>query len=128
MTEFARSGERGGSRLKFLVVMTILAAVACAAYFYIPVAYNAYLYKDLMQTKVDAAAALAYSPAWVTDQLTKSAPEYDVPPEVVITPFQENERMQVRVQFSKPIEFPGYTYVYEFDQTVQSVQFLGKTR
>lgn len=128
MTDFARSGELGGSRLKFLLVMTILATVAGAAYFYVPVAYNAYLYKDLMQTKVDAAAALAYSPDWVTDQLTKSAPEYEVPPEVVITPLQENDRMQVRVQFSKPIEFPGYTYVYEFDQTVQSTQFLGKTK
>ena len=77
---------------------------------------------------MDAAAALAYSPDWVTDQLTKSAPDYEVPPEVVITPVQENDRMQVRVQFSKPIEFPGYTYVYEFDQTVQSVEFLGKKR
>ena len=128
MTEFARSGERGGSRLKFLIVVSILAAVACAGYFYVPVAYNAYLYKDLMQNKVDAAAALAYSPAWVTDQLKKSAPEYEVPPEAVITPTQENDRMQVRVQFSKPIEFPGYTYVYEFDHTAKSVQFLGKTK
>lgn len=128
MTDFARSGELGGARLKFLLVMTLLATVAGAAYFYVPVAYNAYLYKDLMQTKVDAAAALAYSPDWVTDQLTKSAPDYEVPPEVVITPVQENDRMQVRVQFSKPIEFPGYTYVYEFDQTVQSTQFLGKTK
>ena len=119
MTDFARSGERGGARLKFLIVVTILAAVACAGYFYIPVAYNAYLYKDLMQTKVDAAAALAYTPAWVTDQLTKSGPEYEVPPEAVITPTLENDRMKVRVQFSKPIEFPGYTYVYEFDHTAQ---------
>jgi len=128
MMDGAESGERGGARLKFLVVMAILASVACAGYFYVPVAYNAYLYKDLMQTKVDAAAALGYSPTWVTDQLTKSAAEYDVPPEAVITPTQENDRMQVRVQFSKPIEFPGYTYVYEFDHTAQSTQFLGKTK
>jgi hypothetical protein len=128
MTDFARSGERGEARLKFVIVMAILGAVAYAGYFYVPVAYNAYLYKDLMQTKVDAAAALAYSQAWVTDQLTKSGPEYDVPPDAVITPTQENDRMSVRVQFSKPIEFPGYTYVYEFDHTAQSTQFLGKTR
>lgn len=128
MTDSAGSGERGGARLKFLIVMAILAAVAYAGYFYVPVAYHAYLYKDLMQTKVDAAAALAYSPTWVTDQLTKSGPEYDVPPEAVITPTQENDRMKVRVQFSKPIEFPGYTYVYEFDHTAQSTQFLGKTK
>jgi hypothetical protein len=77
---------------------------------------------------VDAAAALAYSPDWVSDQLTKSAPEYDIPEEVVITPARENDRMEVRVQFSKPIEFPGYTYLYEFDHTARSIQFLGKTR
>ena len=128
MTEFARSGERGGSRLKFLIVVSILAAVACTGYFYVPVAYNAYLYKDLMQTKVDAAAALGYAPVWVSDQLTKSAPEYGVPPEAIIDPTVENERVKVRVQFSKLIEFPGYTYVYQFDHTVQSVEFLGKTQ
>lgn len=127
MTDCAGS-ERGGARLKFLVVVGILAAVAWAGYLYVPVAYNAYLYKDLMQTKVDAAAALAYSSTWVTDQLTKSGPEYAVPAEAVITPTQENDRMQVRVQFSKPIEFPGYTYVYEFDHTAQSTQFLGQTK
>jgi len=128
MTDFARSGERGGARLKFVVVVAILAAVACAGYFYIPVAYNAYLYKDLMQTKVDAAAALGYAPTWVSDQLTKSGPEYEVPPEAVITPTVENDRVKVRVQFSKPIEFPGYSYVYQFDHTAQSTQFLGKIK
>lgn len=128
MADFARTGERGGARLKFLIVMAILAVVAYTTYIYVPVAYHAYLYKDLMQTKVDAAAALAYPPTWVSDQLTKSGPEYDVPPEAVITPVQEDDRMKVTVQFSKPIEFPGYTYVYEFDHTVQSTQFLGKTK
>ena len=128
MTGFSRSGERGGSRLKFLVVVAILAAVAWTGYLYVPVAYHAFLYKDLMQTKVDAAAALGRPTTWVTDQLTKSGPEYEVPPEAVITPAQENDRMQVRVQFSKPIEFPGYTYVYEFDHTVRSTEFLGKTK
>ncbi|MGI8897468.1 MAG: hypothetical protein ACR2IB_03635 [Pyrinomonadaceae bacterium] len=114
--------------MKFLIVVAIIAAVACAGYFYVPVAYHAYLYKDLMQTKVDAAAALAYPTTWVTDQLTKSGPEYEVPSEAIITPAQEDDRMQVRVQYSKPIEFPGYTYVYEFDHTARSTQFLGKTK
>jgi hypothetical protein len=126
MRDFARSSERGGARLKFLIVVAILGAVVCAGYYYIPVAYNAYLYKDLMQNKVDAAAGMGHKPMWVTDQLTKSAPEYDVPPEAVITPALENDRMIVRVQFSKTIEFPVYTYVYEFDHTAKSTEFLGK--
>lgn len=128
MTDHARSGERGGARLKFLIVMAILAAIAYAGYLYVPVSYQAFLYKDLMQNKVDAAAALAYPPNWVFDQLTKSGPDYEVPPEALITPVVENDRMQVRVQFSKPIEFPGYTYTYEFDHTAQSKQFLFKAR
>ena len=125
MKEF-RSGELGGARLKFLFVMAILAAIACAAYLYVPVAYHAYLYKDLMQSKVNTAAAMAYPTTWVADQLTKSGPEYDVPPEAIITPLLEDDRMTVRVQYSKPIEFPGYTYIYEFDHTAQSTEFLGK--
>lgn len=128
MTDHARSGERGGARLKFLIVMAILAAIAYAGYLYVPVSYQAFLYKDLMQNRVDAAAALAYPPNWVFDQLTKSGPDYEVPPEALITPVVENDRMQVRVQFSKPIEFPGYTYTYEFDHTAQSKQFLFKAR
>ncbi|MCM3871159.1 MAG: hypothetical protein ND895_10775 [Pyrinomonadaceae bacterium] len=112
--------------MKFLIVALILGAVTYAGYHYIPVAYNAYLYKDLMQTKVDAAAALGRPPLWVTDQLTKSGPEYEVPREAVITPTVENDRVKVRVQFSKVIEFPGYAYVYEFDHTAQSTEFLGK--
>jgi hypothetical protein len=126
MTDFPRSGERGGARLKFLIVVAILGAVGCAGYFYIPVAYNAYLYKDLMQTKVDAAAALGRPTTWVSDQLIKSGPDYEVPPDAVITPTLENDRVKVRVQFSRTIEFPGYPYTYQFDHTAQSVEFLGK--
>ena len=128
MTDFTTSGERGSARLNFLIVIAILAAVAYAGYLYVPVAYNAYLYKDLMQNRVDAATALGYPTTWVAEQLTKSGPEYDVPPEAVITPTKEDDRMKVRVQFSKPIEFPGYTYLYEFDHTAQGTQFLGKTK
>jgi hypothetical protein len=126
MTGFVRSGERGGARLKFLIVMAILGAVAYAGYIYVPVAYNAYLYKDLMQNKVDTASGLGHPPLWVSDQLTKSGPEYGVPPDAVITPSLENDRLTVRVQFSKTIEFPGYIYVYQFDHTAKSTEFFGK--
>ena len=42
MVNMTRSDERGGARLKFLVVMAILGLLAYAGYLYIPVAYNAY--------------------------------------------------------------------------------------
>ena len=119
-----RENERGSARLKFLVVVAVLGSIGYAAYLYIPVAYRAYLFKDLMQHYVDVAAAQGYQPIWVNDQLTKSLPEYEVPSDAVITPAQRESRIEVRVQYTKPIEFPGYTYQYEFDSTVKSTAFL----
>lgn len=104
--------------------MILLGAIAYAGYQFIPVAYQAYLFKDLMQHDVDVAAAQGYAPTWVGDQLTKSLPEFDVPPNAIITPAQRDNRMEVRVQYTKTIEFPGYTYQYEFDHTVRSTPFL----
>jgi len=119
-----RSGERGSASLKFLIVMLILGATAYSGYCYIPVAYHATLFKDLMQHQVDVASAQGYKPQWVAEQLIKNAPEYDIPADAVYTPVLRDSRMEVRVQYVRPIEFPGYTYNYEFDHTVKSTAFL----
>ena len=119
-----RNSERGGASLKFLIVMLVIGSAIYAGYCYIPVAYQAYLYRDLMQHYVDVAAAQGYQPAWVSDQLTKSAAEYEVPKNATITPTLKDQRLEVRVQFSRPIEFPGYVYNYEFDYTAKSTAFL----
>src|SRR5712691_1247751 len=107
MNTIVRKSERGSARLKFIVVIAILGIAGYAAYLYIPVAYQAYLFKDLMQTQVDAATALGHPASWVKDQLTRSAPEYGVPADAVITPTEQDKRIEVRVQFTRPIEFPG---------------------
>jgi hypothetical protein len=119
-----RSGERGSATLKFVVVMAIMCSVAYAGYLYVPVAYQAHMYNDLMQHYADVAAAQGYKPSWVGEQLMKSAAEYEVPPNAVIAPAQRDNRIEVRVQFVRVIEFPGYAYTYEFDHTVKSTAFL----
>lgn len=119
-----RSSERGSARLNFLLVMIVIGCFAYAGYLFIPVAYENYVFKDLMQHDVDVAAAAGYPPSWVGEQLTKSLPEYDIPKEAIITPLQNDSRIEVRVQFTRLIEFPGYTYPYEFDHTVRSTAFL----
>ena len=118
------SNERGSARLKFLVFLVVVGIIAYAAYLYVPVAYRAYLFKDFMQHNVDVASAQGYKPVWVSEQLTKSLAEYEVPEDALITPVTRDNRMEVRVQYTLPIEFPGYTYDYEFDQTVRSTAFL----
>ena len=119
-----RAGELGGARTKFLIVILILGALSYAGYLYIPVAYDAYLYKDLMQHDVDVAVTQGYQSSWVVEQLTKAGREYNVPANAIITPVQRDNRIEVRVQFSRPIPLPGYTYQYEFDHTARSTAFL----
>jgi hypothetical protein len=119
-----RSGERGSATLKFVVVMAIMCSVAYAGYLYVPVAFQANTFKDLMQHYADVAVAQGYPPSWAGEQLRKSAPEYQVPMDANITAAQRDNRVEVRVQFVRAIEFPGYTYNYEFDHTVKSTAFL----
>ena len=118
------SSERGGARLKFIIAMTIFAVVVYVGYLYIPVAVDAYYFKDAMQTKVNQATVQGYETSWITEQLEKSKPEFHVPPEAIITPARSDNQMTVRVQFARPISFPGYTYSYEFDYTAKSTSFL----
>lgn len=126
MDSMPRKSERGSARLKFLVVVIMIGAVAYAGYMYVPVAYDAYLFKDLMQQKANAAVGLGHPPTWVKEQLVKSAPDYNIPSDVEITSAVQDKRMEVRAQYSMPIQFPGYTYQYNFDHTVKSTDFLLK--
>ena len=122
--QMQRSGERGSASLKFLIVMAILGVCAYSGYLYIPVAYQANVFKDLMQHQVDVASTQGYKPQWAAEQLMKNAPEYEIPADAVYTPMQRENKIEVRVQYVRPIEFPGYTYNYEFDYTAKSTAFL----
>ncbi|HEY3581843.1 MAG TPA: hypothetical protein VGK82_14915 [Pyrinomonadaceae bacterium] len=119
-----RSTERGSASLKFMVVMLVIGACAYAGYIYIPVAYRAHTFKDLMQHYVDVASAEGKPPAWAGEQLMKNFGEYEIPADALITPTKRDNRIEIRVQYVQPIEFPGYTYNYEFDHTATSTAFL----
>ena len=119
-----RSGERGNANLKFLIVMATMGVIGYGGYLYVPVAWQAKAYTDLMQHYCDVAAGTGHTTAWVSEQLIKSGPEYDVPPNAIVTSALKDNRYEVRVQFVREIEFPGYTYNYEFDKTVKSTAFL----
>ena len=119
-----RSTERGSANLKFLIVMTIIVTSAYAGYLYVPVAYNAHTFKEVMQHYVDVASAEGKPPSWAAEQLATTFNEYNVPPDAVVSSALRNNRIEIRVQFVRPVQFPGYTYNYEFDQTVKSTAFL----
>ena len=120
-----RRGERGGARFNFVVILVVIALAAYSAYNYVPVAYNAYLYKDLMQETVNKAA---YPPVksndWVAQQLRDAAKEYDLPEDTDISVQNENGRIVARVTWTRPIQLPGYVYEYDFDHSARSSGFI----
>jgi hypothetical protein len=116
----SRRGERGGTRLKFLIVIIILAAAAYCGYQYIPIAYQAYQFKDYMQLTVDKAVATGQNVSWVETQFTDGGKEYGVPPNAEVKALMRDGRMEARVRFARPVVLPFYTYQYEFDKTVRS--------
>jgi hypothetical protein len=118
------TSETGGARLKFVLVLALIAIVGYGGYAFIPVWYQSYQLKDLMQHEVDTAVATGKSAAWIKDQLVKSSVEYGIPSNAVITPEEESGRFQVRVQYTQPVELPGFTYNWEFDHTAKSANFL----
>jgi hypothetical protein len=118
--------ERGGARLKLIVFLAIFAIIMYAGYLYIPVAIDAYYYKDIMQNMVNQAAAQGSDANWVRDQLRKNAPDYHVPPEATIDATVQDKRVQVHVKFTRPVATPIYTFNYEFDHTAASTTFLTK--
>jgi hypothetical protein len=118
-----RRSEHGGARLKFVIVAAIIGIVAYVCYMCIPVFYQAYQIKDLMKHEVDTAAALAKPTTWVVEQVMRQGPDYGLPKDAVITPAVQEGRIELRVQYRQPIEFPGYVYNYEFDYTAKSSGF-----
>jgi hypothetical protein len=124
MVSISKRSEFGGARLKFILFMGVVILGAYIGYQMLPVLYHAYVWKDLMQHKVDVAATQGYPATWVNDQLKKSAAEYEIPPDAEIVATPQDQRIQVRVQYKKLVEFPGYTYEYDFDHTAKSTEFL----
>ena len=123
-----RSTERGNASLKFLLVMLVIGAGAYAGFLYVPVAYGAHSVKDMMQHYVDLASADGKTPAWAAEQIVKNLKEYGVPANALVSNAKRDNRIEVRIQYVTPVEFPGYTYNYEFDHTARSIELFGLSK
>lgn len=120
-----RSPEHGGSRLSFLIVMTLLICGGVFAYHYVPVVYEAEELKTEMQKTVDGAGAMGRSQEWVTAEILKSFQIYNVPPTAEL----KVDRLakggyRASVKFTRPVEMLGFTYDYDFDKTTTTSGFL----
>ena len=121
---FCVARQRGGSRLSLLIILFLLAVVGYSAYQYVPVAYQASVYKVFMQDTVNNAQAKGQGADWVEKQLRASASDYGVPDGATINVQQHDNRIEAHVQYTRPVPLPGYVYQYNFDHTVISNRFL----
>jgi hypothetical protein len=113
-------GERGSSRLKFIIIMSVVVIAAYVGYQYVPVRFQAERYKDFMQETVNKGAAMSRPSENIKEQLVKTASEYGVPANAVVTIEEQEGILHARVQYKRPIPLVAFTYEYEFDETVKS--------
>lgn len=113
-------GERGGARFNFLIVMAIVAVLGYLGYQGVPVLYQSRNFETFMQDTVNTAAITDKKPAWVEQQLKTALPDYDVPPEAVVTSTINRGRIEAQVQFTRTIPMIVTQYKYDFDKTVHS--------
>ncbi len=117
--------ERGSARLKFIIVLVVVAALGYMGFQYVPVAYQSSRYKTRMQDVVTEAAAAGKGTEWVKSQLEASAADNGVPKDAKIVPMVQEGRVTVTVQFTRPVNLlPGYTYNYDFNHTAKSADLL----
>lgn len=122
---FFKNQERGAGRFKFILTIALIAAVAYVGFQYVPVAYQASRFKIAMQESVDKAAALGQTNEWLKNKLKTDAQEYNLPPTAEITVERTGDgRLQARVQYTRPVVLPGYTYAYNFDHTTKSTEMF----
>ncbi|HEY0407291.1 MAG TPA: hypothetical protein VGC89_16275 [Pyrinomonadaceae bacterium] len=120
-----KNRERGAARLKFIVTIAIIAAVAYIGFQYVPVAYQGERFKTAMQDDVRDAWAGGKTNEMLRAKLMADAKEWNVPPDAEITVQRNTDgTFQARVQYTRPVAFPGYTHTYKFDYTAKSTGFI----
>lgn len=119
-----RVTEQGGSRFNFLLAVAVIAAVAYAAYQYVPVVYNASQLKIFMQDTVDKAVITDKNAVWAEDQIRKSLKDYGAPPNALINVINREARLEAHVQYSVPVPLFVTTYEYKFDHTTRSSNLM----
>lgn len=116
----ARGAERGGARLKFLLVIALIGAALYVGAQYVPIAYHARVFETFMQDTVNNAALTDRNPAWVEQQLRRSFEDYGVPDDAAVTVGVNETRMEASVQYTETVSLVFTEYEYDFDKTVRS--------
>jgi hypothetical protein len=121
----ARAGERGGARLKFLLVMAAIGALVLVGAQYVPAKYHAWQFERVMQDTVETAVSTNKTPAWAEQQLRQNLGANDIPEDAAVEVARDGKRMKASVRYTMPISLLVTEYEYDFDVKVTSVRVMG---
>lgn len=119
----SRKGERGEGQLGCIIGLIILLVCVFVAYKMIPVKVKA---TEMKQFVVDEgkSAGLRKNAKDIRDRILHRARELDIPlEEGNLKVSRGNSRVNIDIEYTIPIEFPGYTYNWHFEHHVDNPVF-----
>jgi hypothetical protein len=121
----ARHSERGSARVRFIVVLAVVAVVAYMGFQYIPVAYQAHRFKSEIDQKVLDASGRGNDVELLKREIKTSAKNYGVPPETLTMDVGQLEgRLEVTVKYKRQVNIlPFWTYDYNFEYKSRGASF-----
>ncbi len=118
-----RSTQRGDSKLGCVLWLLLLGVAVMVGWKMIPLKISAAELEDFMSEQAKFAAGA--SEETLKRRILDKAGELNLPvrPQDV-TVSKANERIRMRVVFTIPVEFPGYTYEWNFDLNIDRQIFI----
>ena len=107
--------ERGTGRIRALLTLLVLAAIAYFGMQVIPVYWRAIQMQDATQTIVTQAVSQNLRDNDVRARLEEKAGEFSLPDNKKIELMHNGKKMIVRVSYTHDIVLPFYTYPWTFD-------------
>ena len=124
----AGHGERGAARIKFIIILAVVAIIGYMGFQMVPVWYQSSTFKKAMDDSAEMTAASGKSGEWLGSQIKASAKEYCAAPcslTISQPPAIRDGRWSVTVAVKRPVNIlPAWTYNYEFEYTAQSRTFV----
>jgi hypothetical protein len=118
-----RRGERGEGRVGTLIGLTILALTIYLGYKVIPVMVNAYAFRDYIEQETRF-AALRNRDEEVVKRVLRKAQELELPvTNKGIRVNRTQQRFDISVKYTIPIETPVYVYNWDFDERFSAPLF-----
>jgi hypothetical protein len=118
-----RVGERGEGNLGCVLWLVVLGLAILIAVKMIPVKIASSQFYDFMEEQAKFAARTP--PADIAKGIVNRAKELELPVSKDDVQVERNgDNIKMHAEYTVPIDFPGYTYMWHFDHTVNRPIFI----